>query len=378
MERNSLKLRRKYSRESIRVFFEKALTECDGTHFFYYVQQDVIDALNYYLEADVDFDAASTIAYYEGAMAQEPNLAYTGGVYTFLPRLTDLAGHLSASVLPVNRLTARILEHITRVRLNGDFDEAAVQPVHGFFFTGSIPVFELTTYSIPCSITCLDEMVDFFDVTRDFFLGLGREWNQYLPMEWRIFEVADDEMLLEHLQPGRYLNVELWTFRLEDKYNFSRHYAELERLWRAQFPGGGIHHSKQYAFGPVEGVGQAGDLFPFQDEAILDSVYPPQVRADFLAAMDLYDPKGVFRAGSVLRLLGLTDQKYSQKQFVGDTCRSNSVCFSGCCDQVLLGDNTCVTTDKDEGEACSADCECVAGTKCKRTLSSLSAKNCQG
>jgi hypothetical protein len=374
MSRDSFEIGGNYNRPATRAFFQKYLTECDGTHFFYYVQQDTLDAFNYYFDgADEQFDAASTETYYEAALAAEPDLAYTGGVYRSRPALQSLsyaAGAAAASILPGNKFTARILEWEISSALRETFDAVSQLPVHGFFFKGGIPNYELMTYNIPCSdATCLEEMVKFFEVTRDFFIDLGRTWNQYLPVEWRIFQVAPDEMLLENLEPNRsFMNVEVWTIRLEDRYDFSRYFAALQTMWQTQFPGGGVHIAKQYAFGPVEGVGQQGDVFPFQDDEALDSVFSEQTKSDFVAAMDLHDPDGVFRAGSVCRLLGLTDKKYTPKQFDGDKCKSDAGCFSGCCDLAL-----CAATGKGAGESCSANCECAdEGSTCKRSLSSRS------
>jgi hypothetical protein len=318
MTRDILEIGGSYRRDRTRSFFEKYLRECDGTHFFYYVQQDAVDAFNYYFDSSdcAAFDAASTAAYYETAMAAEPDLAFTGGGggQTIDGGLAYAAGYAAVSALPfdLQKLAARAVEWEISEAARESFDEASKQPNHGFFFKGNIPNFELMSYNIPCStsrITCLEEMIDFFEITRSYFLSLGREWNQYLPIEWRIFQVLPDEMLLENLRPGKaHLNVEVWTIRLEGRYDFSRYFAELEELWHTKFPGGGIHLAKQYGFGPIEGVGEAGDVFPFQDDAMLDSVFSEQTKSDFLAAMDRYDPEGVFRAGSVLRLLGRSRQ----------------------------------------------------------------------
>lgn len=173
-------------------------------------------------------------------------------------------------------------------------------------------------------------------------------------------------MLLEHLEPGRYLALENMALLVNNDYEYSAYYRQLEDIWFGLFPGT-IHHGKAYGYGPIDGLSTAEspDIeFPFQNDDILDSVYTEEVRSAFLEKMQYHDPSGTFRAGSVLRMLGVTEKKYTPKQFAGDRCENfqNDQCLSGCCN-IIWGPavDTCRSIDKAAGERCSTDCECASG-----------------
>ena len=85
---------------------------------------------------------------------------------------------------------------------------------------------------------------------------------------------------------------------------------QIEDRWRNSFPEASIHHGKQFGYGATkyEGINEMS-FSPYQNDHILDTVYTEDVKLTFLEKMTKYDPKGVFRAGNALRMLGISELK---------------------------------------------------------------------
>ena len=214
--------------------------------------------------------------------------------------------------------------------------------------------------------------MDIFEATRSFLQEVLADkhatWYPVFPLQWRMFQVGQDEMVLEHLSQGAYLSIEVVAAGADenDSGSYSTYFRRLEDMWRDMYPLGGIHHGKPYGYGSIPGIGDPKvNLFPFQDDDIVESIYSETVRANFIQKMQEYDPSGTFRAGSGLRMLGLTDKKYTPKQFVGDSCElfQDGQCISGCCQSSVFLDDQCIPArQKKTGESCNADCECMVDT----------------
>jgi hypothetical protein len=100
--------------------------------------------------------------------------------------------------------------------------------------------------------------------------------------------------------------------------------------------GGSFNFGKEYAYGTIPGLGDdEGLYYPYQNDAILDKIFSQNVRERFLASMETHDPDGLFRAGSMLRLLGVSEEKYTPKQYVGGNCKQygDAECLSSCCNE---------------------------------------------
>jgi len=248
-------------------------------------------------------------------------------------------------------------------------------PRDGYFLEpDQVPKFTLIASNFPCVSDCVDESTEIFEISRNFLIQVKNDasskWYPNLPLEWRVFTVEPDEMTLEHLTPGKYLSFELSALRAgKDGLAPSRYLMALQEQWRERYPDAAIHHGKGYGYQNLPGYGSPEDAVQYQNDDILDSVYTRAVREAFKQKMLQYDPTGTFAAGSFLRLLGMTTDKFTPKQYVGDQCLDfgNDDCISGCCDRVFFSaiNNVCLPTGKNANESCSETCECLPGLSCK-------------
>jgi hypothetical protein len=90
------------------------------------------------------------------------------------------------------------------------------------------------------------------------------------------------------------------------------------------FPEGGINHGKAYGYGQTDDGQISNEFLLFQNDTLIESIKCVEIK-------NLYDPSGLFRAGSVIHMLGLTARKYTPKQNNGNAWYCNSDCFSNCC-----------------------------------------------
>lgn len=152
-------------------------------------------------------------------------------------------------------------------------------------------------------------------------------------------------------------------------------YAGLQGVWDT-FAGrqAGFHVGKQYGYGEL---GDLPGLVPYQDEEIADIFFDDEATSKFLAAMERYDPHGVFAGGEGLRLLGVSDVKYEIRRPSIETriaacancfVENDAECQSGyCCDSIWSWDCQAAafscTEDRNlpQGSKCSVDCNCASG-----------------
>jgi hypothetical protein len=348
MTRDSINLHnKKVALSDVRAFLSEKLTNYDGVEFFWYPPQDQITAYQLDFNGNPTFDPASTATYYDEAIANFPDLSFTGGTrLSFQVNVIEAA----ASISTTTRGFADAVSLIAATISDKFFDTNAKTRNDGFFVPpDNVPWVEIVFYMAPCAPlppgdetpTCLNELMTLLEATRSYFQTLlddpHSDWYPAFPVEWRIFDVKEDELQLEILPPGTYLAFENIALILENDIAYSRHHRILEAMWLGLVPGGSFNFGKEYAYGQIPGLGDDDGLyFPYQNDAILDKIFSPDVRAGFLASMQQHDPDGLFRAGSMLRLLGVSEEKYTPKQYVGGSCKQwgDAECLSACCDEI--------------------------------------------
>ena len=370
MTRDSLDLNGSFDSVAIRAFLQDKLTTKDGVEFFYAIHGDVITTYELDFDGDPSFDPTSTSSFYKQALAESPDLAFTGGGQEmFISQVLDVATGLATS----NKVFASLVGSLSRTQTDSVFDDNVATVRDGFFVPPTdVPRVEILFYSVKCddsaAIPCLDEIMKLLDHSRTFLLDVFEngpgDWYPHLLLEWRLFDVKADEMTLESLSPGTYLGWEKLSLLVDDDVLYSKYHKQLEDDWRAMYPGGGVHVGKAYAYGPVPGINGGGLEFPFQDESILDSVFSAATKSDFISKMNDHDPSGVFKAGSMLRLLGINDINYTPKQYNGDSCEAfgDAECLSDCCRTPIFSKDYCVAKSKNPDDSCVSDCECVVNT----------------
>lgn len=194
--------------------------------------------------------------------------------------------------------------------------------------------------------------------------------------EWRILTVKPEgHQLLEHLSPGMWLAVEIIShFDMTASKAHLPVFQRLEQLWRDKAPSEvRIHHGKAHAYAPppqqpTQSTATAIQVpFAFQNKIILDETYSENIRASFVSAMTAYDPKGLFRAGSLMQLLHLSSELFDVRGSPGQKCNRRDDCMSTCCctDPVtcifpLSKYGMCTEAPKANGSPCSMGCECIS------------------
>jgi hypothetical protein len=349
MTRDSIHLgRNKVDLFDVRAFVSDKFSNYDGVEFFWYPPQDMITAYQLDFNGNPSFDPASTTTYYDELIEKYPDLAFTGGIReSFSVHIIEAA----ASTATTTRGIADAVSIVAATSSDKSFDETAKTRNDGFFLAlDTVPWVEIVFYSAPCAPppagdndpppTCLNEFMLLFEATRSYFQTLlgdpHSDWYPALFVEWRIFDVKEDELQLEMLSPGTYLAFESIALILDNDIRYSKYHRILEALWMGLVPGGSFNFGKEYAYGSIPGLGDdKGLYYPYQNDAILDKIFSQDVRERFLASMEEHDPDGLFRAGSMLRLLGVSEEKYTPKQYVGGSCKQygDAECLSSCCNK---------------------------------------------
>jgi FAD/FMN-containing dehydrogenase len=363
---------RSYDKSAVRSWIADEYNNHDAVELFYWVYEDVIDALEVDYNGGIPLTPPSlTQAYYEEEMRKNPDASYSGGYASGLAQFSEVV----AGIIELDKNIGHLVQKVARETQNRLFDQAAQMPRDGYFLEpDEIPNFNVITSNIKCATDCVDESTEILDISRQFLQQIVNDsnsnWYPNLPLEWRVYTVQPDEMTLEHLEPGKYVSFDLLALRVgADGLASSRFLKSLQEKWYEMYPNAAIHHGKGYGYQNIVGYGSSEDAVQYQNDVILDSVYNGSVRVAFQEKMKLYDPTGTFAAGSFLRLLGLSDIKFTPKQYNGDKCFDfgDHDCISDCCGTTFFSsvNNVCVMGEsKTLNEACSAPCECIPGLKC--------------
>ena len=319
MNRNSLSIGGYFNDTQIKEFLTSKLTDNDGTHFFYHIHDDLVESFELRYNGDPSFDARTTSVHYQERLEKHPHLAYTGGGRTDFGRGLEIISDLVGASLEM----AAGIGQLSRRDAADQFDASIDTFRDGFWLSpDEVPLHAELFMAVKCAPTsiespiCLDEILMLLKKSRQFLFDiLGDDksnWYPHLPLDWRLFQVEENEMTLEHLVPGTYVGFEFHSLHSDTDPTYTTYFTLLEEMWRMEFPEGQIHHGKQYGYAAVNTIHEVDEMVyhPFQNDAILDSVYSDQVKATFLEKMATYDPQGIFRAGAALRMLGISNIKY--------------------------------------------------------------------
>ena len=307
----------------LKIFLESKLSTGvnDGFELFYHHYEDMIDTFEYHFnDGGSSFDPLSTSALYQERLEKHPDLAFTGGKRTMFSQALGILAQLFGKP---NRAMAGGLALLARREASDQWDTAASSFRDGFWFSPDDGLNVAVLYiSVKCKESsprngtapiCLDEIYSLLDMTRRISLAIiqddNSKWYPDLPIDLRLFKVGSDEMLLEHYQTGTYVGFEFHALQRENDQVYARYLTLIENRWHESFPNSQIHHGKQFGYDMVESDDDTTVYSPFQNDAILDAVYTEEVKVAFLEKMNKYDPKGIFRAGSALRMLGLSAVK---------------------------------------------------------------------
>jgi hypothetical protein len=221
---------------------------------------------------------------------------------------------------------------------------------------------------VPCVTNCIDDgkMFTAVNASWTYFAGIIADdesnWYPSLALEWRIITIKPGTLMLEHMAPGKYISLELVNVKdtTPQQYHLP-YFKQLEDVWYAAFsatPGAiPIHHGKSWG---LSTFGSLANPYPFQNTAMVNGQYSSGVRSAFIAAMNNYDPSGLFRGGEGLRMLGLSSIGYEPRGTHDDKCDVDAQCVDGCCTAFT---KMCYDARNKlpGGEACEAHCMCTSG-----------------
>lgn len=312
---------RNYSINSTKTFLSNIILNNDGANFFYYGRIDTIlvHVMNNY--GNPDYNATKTIDWYNYAKKEGQFLKPT-----FTPEYITGLGTYITGMVP---MMGQIIQDQSVKRLSNVNREQSIIPNDGYSHMFSVPNYEQISYFINCqTLYCIDEAPKLIDVTRTFMKDNVYNNNDSRFVDiflfYRIFTVnTTTDLLFDHFkQSGYYIGVEIETIKTKtNRIKYSYTFKQIEDLWHNTFPNGTIHHGKAYGYGPITTTSNDNDedissstttnmenteWVPFKNETIISSVYTKETKELFIQYMNMYDPKGTFRAGSVLHLLGLT------------------------------------------------------------------------
>ena len=203
------------------------------------------------------------------------------------------------------------------------------------------------------------------------------------PISFRFMKVkSTDVFILNTLPKGRYISLEFTVPRfLGDRSEpFTPYLQGVENTWR-KFS---LEHCKtklQYHTGKEWGYGNIPNLprpYPFQSDRIALDFFTERQRKKFLGFAYSYDPDGVFRAGELARMLGISkvrfDPRHTSKeetQASATSCRAfgGAECLSQCCCKNIFSCSSkkfrqCTVSGRQTSEKCAVDCNCASG-KCR-------------
>jgi hypothetical protein len=185
MTRSALSTR-SYDKSAVQRWIEDEYTNHDGIDFFYWVYEDVVDALEVDYRGGIPLTPSSTQAYYDEEMKNNPDTSYAGGDATGLAQLSETL----AGIIELDRNLGHLVQKIARDTQNKIYDEAARMPRDGYFLEpNQIPNFNLITSNIQCATDCVDESTELLDNSRQFLPRLledsSSHWYPNLPLEWR-------------------------------------------------------------------------------------------------------------------------------------------------------------------------------------------------
>jgi hypothetical protein len=339
----------------------------DAVEWFYNVYTDRIQSMAMDFDGAPGFNFAATAAIYAAQKAANPDLAVTGAVVNPLNQfVTLIQGWLQSG--PLLNIAIAALGWTTQAdswnaNKNNQRDGYWVDNNNLVYFA------QVQTY-IPCATDCINDGTMFTaanaarTVLKNAANNLVDGWQPNLPMEWRIVNIQAGTLMLEHLNPGKYLSIELVV--QQDPNNPTNAYGpflkQLEDAWFAAFPNSKGHHGKAWGFG---NIGALPRPYPFVTKT--GTFYSTAVRNAFVAKMNQYDPIGLFRLGEGPRLLGLTAVPFDPRSVNGEPCDTfdNAQCVFGCCNKQLFSNNfnTCVDQRSNFLGPCQEGCQCNTWAK---------------
>lgn len=325
--------------------------------------------------------SATAQAYYAPLLAKYSganSLSATGGIVT---PASAAAGALVGG--QGNKLLNEALMAAGLVAMAAQVASNSAHARDGYYLgADSLTKYNQLSAVIRCPTDCVSDHTAWavLDASRTFLQQDHKTWYPTLPLEWRFLDVGNEStQLLEHLEPGRWMALELTNAR--DTTAAQVHlpiFLQLEQIWKSVAPSAfSVHLAKAWGMDYAPQLNFSDNPFPFQSRAMLGSVYDAHTRSAFLAKMDQYDPHGLFRAGAALQMLGLDHVMYDPRAWLGDQCAKSEGCAPtsvdqqhdhGCCCtdlRCMLDRGTCTAAHKSAlGGACSVDCQCAQGLRC--------------
>jgi len=324
---------------NVTAFIQSTKQGASANHWFYNFYSNRITSLTAYSSADPTFNYTNTKQVYAQYKAQYPTLAQFG--FPSIPPQAILA-QLPPGATP--DVIGGALTTNSEQAISGGW-LAANQLARDGYVHDVTPLvqFNLVEVSVRCPADCVGDATIYKALSgiRSIIqqaVGFpipGKVWFPTLMVSFRIFTAAKKPaMAIDYYTPGMYLAIEFADAKglMPTDGGYSYVFRRVERYLKSLGAKSEPHLGKGYAYDKLESF---DDPYPFQDDEILDDVFPSQTKTNFAELMKKYDPIKLFRAGSVLRLLDIGDEEFDPRSLIGEACTGSSQCQDGCCCQLF-------------------------------------------
>lgn len=374
-----------WGRGTVVSAFKKSLIGADAAQWFWDTFNDDVLTIKMDYDGAPGFDFSKTADFYKARQAQYPTLGRSSPVSPFQQQV-----EADAMVLTGQFQVERGMKFLA-----GTIDALSQFPRDGFillpdgaFFSDNVEA------QVPCPGDCITDgtLYGLMDVTRKYLRKVQPKAKHFPtgPISIRLITVKNEHSFeLNNFRKGRYIMFEAISFRdtTNQAETNNKYFAELERRWnrftrqnfrlhnrRKGWRGGHRRRQNFYHTGKQWGWGRVRNLpepYAFQDDRAASRFFTQHQRRNFLRHARRNDPKGVFSAGELPRLLGISSVKFdprrtSQEESQGSPtfCSTfgNAACLSGCCcrNELLCagGFQQCTVGGLTSGKVCKDDCSC--------------------
>lgn len=364
-----------WTREKHTSLFLKSIAGFDSVQYFWNTYTDLIIGNRGDFDGDPSFNVPSTTVTFD-ELAKSYDGIQRKGRTNPLQKAIDVAAKAATGRAAVAAQMAAV--SLGLLRGNDSPRDNYSYDLESTFFNDQIEG------HIPCKSDCIQDGTLFgvMDVTRNYLREASSTNKKFptSPVTFRFLTVSrDDVFLLNYLPKGRYLAIEFTVQKGQDDRDqeFAPFLREIENLWqkftqrhtarRLQY-----HTGKEWGYGDIVGLPRP---YPFQSDVIARNFFTDAQRSEFLKLANQYDPNGVFRAGELGRMLGISTAKFEprrvtreESQGASTSCKTfgNMECLSKCCCKNLFscrggGFRKCTISGIASGNRCKVNCSCASG-----------------
>jgi hypothetical protein len=296
-------------------FDTDSFSDFDGSETFYNPYNGIFQTLAYNFSNGPEFDKKrleKTEIFYNDLIERNPDLAKSGAIQD----LPSSISQLLSEPINDNRIFGQLMTEVAFTAQREDWLSNYKGSRDLYYLNRGIPKFNSISAFIPLELA-MEAIVIGQEFLQNIIENPNSEWYPNVGMEFRFICVTEDTLLLDHLNPGEWISLEM--VNLKDIFfdsEYGPYFMELEQKWLSL--GAKIHHGKGYAYDHVELKPNLMEkhfkccftkpipnnlVSPFINREIIENVYSQEIITEFKKVMEKWDPQGKFAAGAALRLL---------------------------------------------------------------------------